>query len=88
MKKDTVVEAIKRLPKFQLPDQDYPHKPVPVATVEQRLASLEARVAALETRQGLIFYAVIINTVLIVITDTPRALEIIRGLLTLFIHQP
>lgn len=88
MKKDTVAEAIRRLPKPAPPDQDYPHKPAPTAppaTTEQRLSALEARVSALENRQMMMFYLLVINTALVVVTDAPRVAEIIRALLTLTI---
>ena len=80
-KPDPIALAIKRLPP---PDQDYPHKPQPpppAATIEQRVSALEQRVSALENRQMMMFYLLIINTVLAVMTDTPRAVEIIKTLL-------
>lgn len=76
-KHDPIAHAIKRLP---LPNHA-PDKPAPPATIEQRVSALEQRVSALENRQMMMFYLLIINTVLAVMTDTPRAVEIIKTLL-------
>lgn len=80
-KHDPIAQAIKRLPP---PNQDYPHPqqpPPPAATIEQRVSALEQRVSALENRQMMMFYLLVINTALVVVTDTPRVAEIIKTLL-------
>ena len=80
-KPDRIAQAIKRLPP---PDQDYPHPhqpPPPPTTIEQRISALEQRVSALENRQMIMFYLLVINTALVVVTDTPRVAEIIKTLL-------
>jgi hypothetical protein len=79
-KHDRIAQAIKRLP---LPNHA-PDKPTPTApptTLEQRVNALEQRIIALESRQMMMFYLLVINTALVVVTDTPRVAEIIKTLL-------
>ena len=72
-KPDRIAQAIKRLP---LPNHA-PDKPTPAAPP----TTLEQRVNALEQRQMMMFYLLVINTALVVVTDTPRVAEIIKTLL-------
>jgi hypothetical protein len=82
-KHDRIAQAIKRLP---LPNHA-PDKPTPT-TLEQRVNALEQRVSALESRQIMMFYLLVINTALVVVTDTPRVAEVIRTLFTLSLTKP
>ena len=79
-KPDRIAQAIKRLP----PPDHAPDKPTPAApptTLEHRVNALEQRIIALESRQMMMFYLLVINTALVVVTDTPRVADIIKTLL-------
>lgn len=83
-KHDRIAQAIKRLPlPNHAPDKPTPAAPptAPPTTLEQRVNALEQRIIALESRQMMMFYLLVINTALVVVTDTPRVAEIIKTLL-------